>query len=119
MSRRILLVMGITLLIVADVVLATSGTVWQVMLGAAVWGVHMGATQGLLSTIIADTVPADLRGTAFGFYSLITGAALLAASVIAGVLWTAVGSIATFAAGAVFALVAIIGVAQQQALIKQ
>jgi MFS family permease len=119
MSRRILLMIGITLLIVADLVLATSGTVWQVMLGAAVWGVHMGATQGLLSTIIADTVPADLRGTAFGFYSLITGAALLAASVVAGLLWTAVGSTATFAAGAVFAVVAITGVALQQALIKQ
>jgi MFS family permease len=119
MSRRILLVMGITLLIAADVVLATSGTVWQVMLGAAVWGVHMGATQGLLSAIIADTVPADLRGTAFGFYSLVTGAALLAASVVAGLLWTAVGPTATFAAGAVFAAMAMIGVALQQTLIKQ
>ena len=119
MSRRILLVMGITLLIAADVVLAASGTVWQVMLGAAVWGVHMGATQGLLSAIIAGTVPADLRGTAFGFYSLITGAALLAASVVAGLLWTAVGPTATFAAGAAFAAMAIIGVALQQALIKQ
>jgi MFS family permease len=89
------------------------------MLGAAVWGVHMGATQGLLSAIIADTVPADLRGTAFGFYSLVTGAALLVASIIAGLLWTAVGSTATFAAGAVFAVVASIGVALQQALIKQ
>jgi MFS family permease len=119
MSRRILLVMGITLLIAADVVLATSETVWQVMLGAAVWGVHMGATQGLLSAIIADTVPADLRGTAFGFYSLVTGAALLAASVVAGLLWTAVGPTATFAAGAVFAAMAMIGVALQQTLIKQ
>jgi MFS family permease len=89
------------------------------MLGAAVWGVHMGATQGLLSTIIADTVPADLRGTAFGFYSLVTGAAFLAASVVAGLLWTAVGSTATFVAGAVFAGAAITGVALQQALIKQ
>ena len=119
MSRRILLVIGIALLIVADVVLATSGTVWQVMLGAAVWGVHMGATQGLLSAIIADTVPADLGGTAFGFYSLVTGTALLAASVVAGLLWTAVGSTATFAAGAVFAVVAVIGVGLQQAVIKQ
>jgi len=119
MSRRILLVMGITLLIVADVVLATSGTVWQVTLGAAVWGVHMGATQGLLSAIIADIAPADLRGTVFGFYSLVTGTALLAASVVAGLLWTAVGSTATFVAGAVFAVVAIIGVGLQQAVIKQ
>ena len=66
MRRRILLVMGITLLVAADVLLATSGTVWQVMLGAAVWGVHMGATQGLLSAIIADTVPADRRSERIG-----------------------------------------------------
>ena len=70
----------------------------------------MGATQGLLSAIVADLVPNDLRGTAFGFYSLITGAALLAASVIAGLLWTAVGPAAAFTTGAGFAALSLIGV---------
>jgi MFS family permease len=102
--------MGIIFLIAADVVLATSGSVWQVMAGAAVWGLHMGATQGLLSAIVADVVPTDLRGTAFGLYSFITGAALLAASVIAGSLWTAIGPAAVFTAGAAFAVLSIIGV---------
>jgi MFS family permease len=102
--------MGISFLIAADIVLATAGSVWQVMAGAAVWGLHMGATQGLLSAIVADAVPADLRGTAFGLYSLITGAAMLAASIIAGSLWTAVGPAATFTAGAAFAVLSIIGV---------
>ena len=109
-SRPNLLVMGIIFLITADIVLATAGSVWQVMAGAAVWGLHMGATQGLLSAIVADVVPADLRGTAFGLYSLITGAAMLAASIIAGSLWTAVGPAATFTAGAAFAVLSIIGV---------
>jgi len=109
-SRPNLLMMGISFLIAADIVLATAGSVWQVMAGAAVWGLHMGATQGLLSAIVADAVPADLRGTAFGLYSLITGAAMLAASIIAGSLWTAVGPAATFTAGAAFAGWAIIGV---------
>ena len=82
MSRSALLVVGVGFLIAADIVLATAGTVWQVVIGAALWGAHMGATQGLLSVLVADAVPENLRGTAFRLYSLITGAAVLAASVI-------------------------------------
>ncbi len=81
------------------------------MLGGAVfWGLHMGATQGLLSTLVVDEAPANLRGTAFGLYSLITGAALLVASVVAGWLWTVVGPGATFKAGAIFAGIAVVGI---------
>jgi len=115
MSRGALLAMGIIFLIAADIVLATAAEVWQVMVGVVIWGLHMGATQGLLSAIIADVVPADLRGTAFGLYSLVTGAALLAASVIAGLFWTEVGPAATFAAGAIFAVLALVGVTLQYA----
>jgi MFS family permease len=90
-SRRELLAWGIVLLIAADLILALAGNYWLVGLGAEVWGLHMGATQGLLSALIADTAPADLRGTAFGVFNLVTGGALLAASVIAGELWTVAG----------------------------
>jgi MFS family permease len=102
MSRRMLLVLGIAFLIVADLVLATAGMIWQVLTGAVFWGLHMGATQGLLSALVVHNVPSHLRGTAFGLYSLITGAALLVASVLAGWLWTVVGPGATFTAGAIF-----------------
>ena len=85
--------------IAADLVLSIAGTVWQVMTGVVLWGLHMGATQGLLSALVADAVPADLRGTAFGFYSLITGVSLLAASVVAGWLWTIAGPGAAFYGG--------------------
>jgi MFS family permease len=110
MSRSALLVLGIGLLIAADLVLATAGSWWQVIAGAALWGAHMGATQGLLAVLVADAVPANLRGTAFGLYSLVTGAAVLAASVIAGWLWSEFGPAATFLAGAVFAAAALIGI---------
>ena len=103
MSRHTLLIGGIVALIAADLVLATAHSVWQVIAGAVLWGLHMGATQGLLSALIGDAVPADLRGTAFGLYSLTTGAALLLASIVAGWLWTVVGPDATFIAGAAFA----------------
>jgi len=110
MSRRMLLLVGVGILIAADIVLATAGTVWQVMIGAAIWGLHMGATQGLRAALVVGTAPARLRETAFGFYSLITGVALLVASVVAGWLWTAFAPAATFMAGALFAGLALIGI---------
>ncbi len=114
MSRRTLLMLGIVVLIGADAVLAGAQSVWQVLLGASLWGLHMGASQGLLSAMIGDAVPADLRGTAFGLYNLITGAALLLASVFAGWLWTAFGPSATFIAGATFAASALVALAARR-----
>jgi MFS family permease len=114
MSRSALLAVGVGFLIAADIVLATASTVWQVIAGAAVWGAHMGATQGLLSVLVADAVPENLRGTAFGLYSLITGAAMLAVSVIAGWLWTGFGPAATFTTGAVFSALALIGIVSRR-----
>ena len=113
-SRRMLLVLGVGFLIAADIILATAGTPWQVAAGVVLWGLHMGATQGLLSTLVVDAAPADLRGTALGMYNLITGAALLVASVLAGSLWTAFGPAATFIAGGAFAGIALIGMLSWQ-----
>jgi MFS family permease len=109
-SRRALLLLGIGFLIVADLVLAMAEDVAQVIVGSAIWGLHMGVSQGLLSALVADAVPSNLRGTAFGLYSLITGLALLVASVLAGGLWTAFGPGATFTVGAAFATLAAIGI---------
>ena len=110
-SRRGLLAWGIALLITADLVLAGAGSIALVLVGAVLWGIHMGATQGILSAIIADRAPADLRGTAFGLFNLITGGALLGASLLAGALWTTIGPAATFLAGAALAAVALAGLA--------
>ena len=81
------------------------------MIGVALWGLHMGFTQGLLTTLVADTAPAELRGTAFGMYNLLTGLALLAASIIAGGLWDWIGPQATFLTGAAFTTVSLVGFA--------
>ena len=108
MDRGRLLALGIALLVAADLVLAAAPS-WPVVLaGAGLWGLHMAATQGLLSAIVADAAPADLRGSAFGMFNLAQGLALLLASVLAGVLWTAVGPSATFLAGAAFALLSLL-----------
>ncbi len=104
-GRRIVLVVGLALLILADLALAFGG-LGVIALGVALWGLHMGMTQGLLATLVADTAPADLRGTAFGLFHLVSGIAMLAASLIAGALWDAIGPRATFLAGAAFTALA-------------
>lgn len=107
MSHTKLLAAGLVVLIAADVVLA-SGNHWTVVwAGIALWGLHMAMTQGLLATMVADAAPADLRGTAFGFFNLMSGLAMLLASTVAGVLWDQLGAPVTFVAGAVFSLAAL------------
>lgn len=108
-SHRRLLQWGLVVLILADIALALSEH-WSIMLlGVALWGVHMGMTQGLLATMVADTAPAQLRGTAFGMFNLISGVALLLASLGAGILWESFGAASTFWAGASICLVALLG----------
>lgn len=109
LSPRTLLISGIGVLVVADLVLAAAASPLIVFLGAAIWGLHMALTQGLLSKLVADTAPSELRGTAFGIFNLVSGGALLLASVIAGALWSAFGASATFFAGASFAAIAAMG----------
>jgi len=110
-SARTLLVLGLAMLVASDLVLAAAASPVQVLFGAALWGIHMGLTQGLLSKLVADSAPADLLGTAFGIFNLVSGGALLLASVIAGALWSAFGAPATFMAGAAFAALAAAGIA--------
>jgi len=109
-GRLRVLVIGLSLLIVADIVLAFAPGIAAVAIGVALWGLHMGFTQGLLSTLVADAVPPELRGTAFGMFNLLTGVALLAASIVAGALWDAFGPKGTFLVGAAIALIALCGV---------
>jgi MFS family permease len=111
LSARTLLLLGLMLLIAADLVLALAASPLAVFAGAALWGLHMAFTQGLFSKLVADTAPKDLLGTGFGVFNLVSGLALLLASVIAGSLWSAFGASATFFAGAAFAALAAFGVA--------
>ena len=111
MSHSRLLALGLLLLIAADGVLANSASWPAVLLGVALWGVHMGMTQSLLATMVADTAPADLRGTAYGFFNLVSGLSMLVASVVAGLLWDKLGAAFTFYAGAVFCIIALLGLA--------
>ena len=108
-DRYTLLTIGLGVLIVADLFLAFSAGLAGIFIGIALWGLHMGFTQGVLSALVADTVPDELRGTAFGFFNLISGLAMLVASVVAGLLWDSFGPQYTFLAGSLFAGVTVIG----------
>ena len=106
-GRARLLALGLALLIAADLALA-AGSAWPwVGGGVALWGLHLAVTQGLLATLVADSAPADLRGTAFGLFNLVSGIAMLVASALAGWLWDGFGATATFLAGAVFSTLAL------------
>lgn len=109
LSHSTLLGFGLVVLIAADVVLAVAGHWSIVIVGVGLWGMHMGMTQGLLAAMVADHAPEDLRGTAYGFFNLACGVAMLAASVVAGLLWDQLGPSFTFGAGAVFCSVTIVG----------
>lgn len=109
MNRKTLLALGLAVLIAADLVLAMDSHWVTVLAGVVLWGVHMGMTQGLLAAMVADTAPADLRGTAFGFFNLVSGAAMLVASTVAGLLWDQMGASFTFYAGAAFSAIALLG----------
>ncbi len=109
-SHTRLLALGLAVLIGADVVLAYSNQWTWVLFGASLWGLHMGITQGLLATMVAGAAPAELRGTAFGFFNLVSGAALLVASVLAGLLWDQFGAPQTFVAGAVLSATALLAI---------
>ena len=99
---------GLVTLILADLVLALAQSYTAIAIGVALWGLHMGLTQGVLATMVAASAPAHLRGTAFGIFYLACGLAMLIASVLAGLLWDTLGSAVTFYAGAAFSVAALI-----------
>lgn len=119
MSHMRLLTLGLLVLIAADLVLAMNDHWAVVVLGVGLWGLHMGMTQGLLATMVADTAPADLRGTAFGFFNLASGLAMLIASLLAGFLWDQFGASFTFYAGALFCGIAVMGLTLYQLKSKE
>jgi MFS family permease len=103
-NRRHLLAAGIVLLILADLILAWAGSPSIVLVGVALWGLHMGCTQGILAAMIAEVTPPELKGTAFGLFNLASGLCMLLASLIAGWLWETYGPAITFCVGAGFSL---------------
>jgi MFS family permease len=110
-DRITILGVGFGFLVAADLVLAFTNGLAGVAIGVALWGLHLGFTQGLLATLVADTAPPELRGTAFGMFNLLSGLSLLIASVLAGLLWERIGPQGTFVAGAVFTALAFSGLA--------
>ncbi|HEY8027479.1 MAG TPA: MFS transporter [Burkholderiaceae bacterium] len=111
--RDKLLALGLAVLIAADFVLASNGHWTTVLAGVALWGVHLGMTQGLLTTMVADVAPEDLRGTAFGVFNLVSGVALLLGSICAGLIWDVLGASMTYYTGAGVCVLAMLVLARR------
>lgn len=109
MSHDTLLSLGLLVLIAADLALASNARWLTILVGVSLWGAHMGVTQGLLATMVADTAPVDLRGAAYGVFNLVGGVATLISSATAGLLWDRLGASFVFLAGAGFAALALMG----------
>ena len=107
-NKNYLLSIGLVLLALADLVLAQADSSIVVMLGVGLWGLHMGFTEGILATMVANATPQELKGTAFGLFNFVTGVFMLLASIIAGWLWDNIGAETTFYAGAGFSVLALI-----------
>ena len=105
-NRKTVLLIGVAFLIAADVVLGYTASFWMLALGVGLWGLHMAFTQGLLATMVSDTTPPELRGTAYGVFNLVCGVAMMVASVIAGLLWDQFGPSVMFFTGAAITTVA-------------
>jgi len=104
-NPRTLLLLGLVVLVISDFVLARATNSNFALAGVALWGLHMGMSQGLFAKLVADAAPVELRGTAFGLFNLVTGISLLLASAVAGITWSLLGPAATFVLGACFALI--------------
>jgi MFS family permease len=118
-GRMGVLIAGLALLMVADWIIAMTNNVALLGIGVLLWGLHMGFTQGVFSALVADAAPENLRGTAFGMFNLVTGVALLLASIIAGELWDRFGPQGTFLAGAGFAGMTLIAVLSVRSWLKR
>ena len=110
MPKQNLLVVGCGVLAVANGVLAIASNPVLLIVGALLWGLHMGLTEGIFAAMVANSAPKDLRGSAFGIFNMLRGLVLLVASVIAGLLWDQVGPQATFGFASVLAIITVVAV---------
>ncbi len=109
LNRYSVLIIGIIFLVAADVFLGLADNLWMLSIGVALWGLHMGFTQGLLAAMVTDTAPEELRGTAYGAYNVVCGVSMLIASVLAGLIWDRFGSSVMFFTGAAFTVISLLG----------
>jgi MFS family permease len=111
LGRKPLIVAGWLVYAAVYFAFGRAGAAWQIWALFAVYGLYFGLTEGVEKALVADLVPADRRGAAFGWYNLAIGLGALPASLLFGALWDRWGSAAAFDFGALLALAAAIGVA--------
>ncbi len=104
-GRKSMMAVGIFLLILSDIFLATGDSLYMILGGVFLWGAQMGITQSILAVLIADACPESLRGTGFGLYHVNNGICLIIANSLSGWIWTTSGPNIMFLTSGVIALV--------------
>lgn len=108
-GRRKLLVVGWLIYALSYFGFALSQNAWNMWLLFGFYGIYYGIADGVGKAYVADLVPAERRGTAYGYYNGLVGLFILPASILAGLLWDYVNPAATFYFGAGLAFIAMIG----------
>ncbi len=108
LGRKRVIVVGWTLYALSYLGFALASATWQLWLLGALYGLYYGMSEGVCRAFVCDLVPAERRGTAYGWYHTAVGISLLPASVIAGLLWEISPAI-TFYFGAGMAGAAMLG----------
>ena len=106
-GRKFMLLGGFAMMIVADLVLVTAKSPWQVFLGYLAVGVHMSMTQANMKAALSATMPPNVRGTGFAISALSQGIALGFGNIMAGRLCDLFGSSGAFWGGGAFATAAL------------
>jgi MFS family permease len=109
-GRRPTLVVGWLVYAAVYLAFAHASKQWHAWALFAVYGIYFGFTEGAERALVSDIVPAERRGTAFGWFNLAVGLGALPASLIFGEVWDRVGVGAAFTLGASLALVAAVGI---------
>jgi MFS family permease len=110
LGRRKVIIIGWIIYALVYLGFALASSSWQIWLLFAGYGLYYGLVEGGSRAFVADLVPAESRGTAFGWYNGVLSIALLPASLIAGWLWSAIAPEAAFYFGAALAFIAAIGI---------
>lgn len=101
-GRRRLIIIGWLVYAVIYLGFALAQSAWHVWVLYISYGLYYGLAYGTANAMVADLVPENLRGTAYGTYHAVIGLLAFPSSLIAGILWQGVGSWAGFGPGAPF-----------------
>ncbi|MDR0677175.1 MAG: MFS transporter [Holosporaceae bacterium] len=109
-ERKLFIAFGFCMMLASCIVLALATEVWHVMVGAAIYGIHQGATQGTFYAMVSDYSPPHIKGTSIGIFNLVCCIGIFVSNVITGELWKHFGAELTFTVNSAITFAAAVGI---------